>query len=297
MKKLIIALIGCLFTSLVHSQTVVEIVWPFSIASPPANYLRQIIEQANSTQAEFKFVLIQRVGAGGSIAANAVKNSNRPALLASTTAFFVRPYLYPEQSYKFSNFVPVLLMGSGPIGFIGNGKSDWNSILSKKQIFIGTNGVGSLSHVVADNLKQLYPQVILVPYQGPTEAAKGVIAGDIDLVIDVPSQARPDQTLLKLHNITGSNSYNGKFVLLSKEVDTKFVNMSVDFFIVAPTDMDPLEIKKLSVILTSANVNNRKLADLYQSEYVIVNQNISDAWYTEKVMQWKEITKNVKADY
>ena len=297
MKKLIIALIGCLFTSLVHSQTVVEIVWPFSIASPPANYLRQIIEQANSTQAEFKFVLIQRVGAGGSIAAAAVKNSNRPALLANTTAFFVRPYLYPEQSYKFSEFVPVLLMGSGPIGFIGNGKSDWNSILSKKQIFIGTNGVGSLSHVVADNLKQLYPQVILVPYQGPTEAAKGVIAGDIDLVIDVPSQARPDQTLLKLHNITGSNSYNGKFVLLSKEVDTKFVNMSVDFFIVAPTDMDPLEIKKLSVILTSANVNNRKLADLYQSEYVIVNQNISDAWYTEKVMQWKEITKNVKADY
>ena len=297
MKKLIIALIGCLFTSLVHSQTVVEIVWPFSIASPPANYLRLIIEQANSTQAEFKFVLIQRTGAGGSIAANAVKNSNRPALLASSTAFFVRPYLYPEQSYKFSNFVPVLLMGSGPVGFIGNGKSDWNSILNKKQIFIGTNGAGSLSHVVADNLKQLYPQVILVPYQGPTEAAKGVIAGDIDLVIDVPSQARPDQSLLKLHNITGSNSYNGQFTLLSSVVDIKFVNMSVDFFIVASADMDPIQVKQLSTILKSANIDNPKLAELYQSEYVLINQSIADVWYKEKVIQWKEITKNVKADY
>jgi len=295
MKKLIAVLFGCLFAGLVYSETIVEIVWPFSIAHPHANYLRLIIEQANTTQKEYRFVLTQRTGAGGYIAANEVKNSARPSLLASSPAFFVRPYLYPDQTYSFEDFRPVLLLGSGPVGFLGRADTTWAKIFSKKTILVGTNGVGSMGHIASEILKQKYPNVILVPYRGPAEALKAVEAGEVDLEFDIPNAAPPGQNLVRLFNVVGTDSYNGSFSLVS-ETDPVFAKMSFDILIVASSTMDSTLVKKLTNILYNANINNKKLHEIYQIDYFKIYQSTDTKWYLEKIQKWKELTKGIVAE-
>jgi hypothetical protein len=294
MKKIVVGLITWVISCSVYAETVVEIVWPFSIASPPAKYLRLVISQANDTQSDYKFILSNRPGAGGSIAAKAVIGATRPTLLANTNAFFVRRYLYPKDSYQFDNFKPVSLLGSAPLGFVSRGNLNWNDIVTKKEIFVGTNGAGSLSHVLAENLKNTYPQVILVPYPGPTEALKDVRGGQIDLVIDVPSVAPPDQSLVKIHSITGVDNYNGRFTLLSKKVDKNFEFMSVDFFIMAPASMDPKLVDRLQVILNQAITNNNQLAEAYRVDTVSLKSVDVKKWYQDNIEIWKKFTEKIQ---
>jgi len=294
MKKLFVGLTILLTACIVHAETVIEIVWPFSIASPPAKYLRLVISQANENQSDYKFILSNRPGAGGSIAAHAVINSTKPTLLATTNAFFVRRYLYPKNSYQFDNFTPVSLIGSAPLGFISQGNLAWQDIVKKKEIFVGINGAGSLSHVLAENLKISYPQVILVPYPGPTEALKDMRGGQIDLVIDVPSVAPPQQSFVKIHSITGADNHDGKFILLSRTVNKNFEHMSVDFFIVAPAAMSNELLAKIQSILNQSINKNSQLAEAYKIDTVSIKTVDISTWYQDNIKIWADLTKGIE---
>jgi tripartite-type tricarboxylate transporter receptor subunit TctC len=292
MKKLLLLLTTSCFSSLVLAQTVIEVVWPFSISSPTTNYIRHTLDQANSDQKEYKFILVQRVGAGGSVAANYVRNSSTPALLATSNAFFIRPYLFSQQSYTFDQFVPLATMGSMPMTFLGRKEVSWDRLTSKDKIFIGVPGLGSFSHVLAYYFQQRYPQTVIVPYQGPTEAMKDVIAGNIDLSTDVPVAVltQPDQ--LTVTHITGSNTF-GKFTLLSTVVSDKFAGLTLEFFIVAPSTMDPKLVQKFNSILTQAHKNNQKLQQLYKDDFVTAISVDPNTYYRQNIVKWKGLTQHI----
>jgi tripartite-type tricarboxylate transporter receptor subunit TctC len=136
--------------------------------------------------------------------------------------------------------------------------------------------------------------VILVPYPGPTEALKDVRGGQIDLVIDVPSVAPPDQSLVKIHSITGVDNYNGRFTLLSNQVDKNFAYMSVDFFIMAPASMSPELVNRLQAILNQAIINNAQLAEAYRVDTVSVKPVDMNKWYQDNIKIWKGFTEKIQ---
>lgn len=295
MKKLLLTLMFACLANVTQAQTVVEVAWPFSVASATTNYVRLTIEQANNDQKEYKFILAQHVGAGGAVAANHVRNASTPTLLATSNAFFVRPYLFPTQSYNFDQFVPVATMGAMPMTFLGRKEVSWNQLTNKDKIFIGVPGIGSFSHVLAHHFQQRYPQTVIVPYQGPTEAMKDVIAGNIDLSTDVPTMALTQKDRLVANHVTGTNTF-GKFTLLSNVVSEKFAGLTLEFFIAAPSTMDPKLVQKFNQILTNAHKNNPKLKELYKEDYVTSITVDPNTYYQQNIAKWKGLTQNIQLE-
>jgi len=291
--KFIISIV-LLFTSKVLLAATVEVVWPFSAASSTTNYIRLVIEQANRTQHDYNFILVHKPGAGGVVAASYVRNSQTLAILATSNAFFVRPYLYPGQNYDFKNFKPLIVMGKMPMAFVGRAGVKWDNITSKDQISIGIPGMGSFSHILAHYFVDQHQNAIIVPYQGTTEALKDVGNGTLDLSLDVPSMALANPTLYNLYYITGTNTYNNKFKLASKVIDPVFNDLVLEFAIMAASETNPKVFDQLRSILLQAHDNNIKLKNLYKDEWVTPIDKDPDLWYEHNIHQWKKFTSNVK---
>ena len=77
------------------AQQTVTVLWPFNIGSNQAAYARAIIDQANTQQTKYRFVLENKPGAGGTIAARMVQGSHEITLLSMSSSFFIRPVFYP----------------------------------------------------------------------------------------------------------------------------------------------------------------------------------------------------------
>jgi hypothetical protein len=282
-----------LISKFLFAATTVEVVWPFSAASSTTNYIRLVIEQANKSQNEYNFILVHKPGAGGVVASSYVLNSQTLAVLATSNAFFVRPYLYPDQTYNFKSFKPLIVMGKMPMAFIGKTGVEWNRITSKDQIFIGIPGLGSFSHILAHHFLDQNRNTIIVPYQGTTEALKDVGNGTLDLSLDVPSMVLSNPTLYNLYYITGTNSYNNKFKLASKFINPIFNDLVLEFAIMVPSETNPKLFTQLRSVLSDAHDNNLKLKKLYKDEWVTPISKDPDSWYEHNIHQWKKFTSNV----
>lgn len=290
-----IIFIVLLFTGkFVLASTIVEIVWPFSAASSTTNHVRLVIEQANRTQNKYNFILIHKPGAGGAVAASYVHNSQTLAILATSNAFFIRPYLYPGQNYDFKNFKPLIVMGKMPMAFIGKTGVEWNSITSKDSTSVGIPGLGSFSHILAQHFLDQYQNTIIVPYQGTTEALKDVGNGTLDLSLDVPSMALSNPALYNLHYITGTNTYNNRFKLAGSVINPVFNDLVLEFAMMAPVEVSSDIFVQLRVILMQAHDNNTKLKNLYKDEWVDPIGQDPDVWYERNIQRWKKFTSNIK---
>lgn len=275
------------------NATTVEVVWPFSIASSTTNYIREVIDYSNKSQNKYNFVLVQKTGAGGSVAATYVKNNKSISLLATSNAFFVRPNLYPNQSYDPTDFKPLIAMGSMPMALIGKAGTNWETIIRKEKITIGIPGYGTFSHVIADHFSKAHTQTVIVPYQGTTEALRDVAAGVLDLSLDVPSMALNSPSLYKIHYITGSQDHNQKFKLASS-IDPVFSKLSLEFMILANRHLDRTVSTELSAILKQAHSNNSRVTEMYSLDFVTPIGTDPNLWFENNLQTWKALTKNIK---
>lgn len=294
LKKLSITILIFISQSTAFAKTV-EIVWPFSLGSSTTRYLRIMIDQANQFQSEYNFIFVHKPGAGGYIAANHVKNSNSISLLATSNAFFVRPYVYPNQSYDFREFQPVITLGEVPVAFIGKADSNWKILTQQKQILIGVVGLGSFSHMLAYQLSKIYPQTVIIPYQGPVEACNDVLKGEIDLCIEVPALPLAAPNLYKIHFITGNNDFENQFKLGTKFLDKTFGNLNLEFAIFTRSDINNKIMKDLTTILNKS-YNTDKIKELHQQDLVTKIGLSRELWYSNNIQQWKSLTTNVKID-
>ena len=185
MKKILFALMAVLVSFAAAAQQQIPSVWAFNIANVQGSYYRALLEQANQNQTKYQFIPEHRPGAGGSIAAGHVLNSERIVLLGTATAYFVRPYLYSTAGYTFDQFRPVYLIANSPVALTTRNK-DLRTILSQDRIAIGTAGPGSGTHLYALKFKARHPDknIVIVPYKSSTEAVQDVLGGHIDLTYE-----------------------------------------------------------------------------------------------------------------
>src|SRR6266705_3910661 len=81
----------------------ITIIYAYNIADSVANYHRALTIEANAIQDKYLFIFDARPGAGGAIASNYVLNTSS-TILAHSTAFCIRPNVYPKESYDLSLF-------------------------------------------------------------------------------------------------------------------------------------------------------------------------------------------------
>ena len=200
MKKLLALLLLTLSTFSFAGQTI-SVFWPHGVGDASANYMRALLAQANENQKEYTFIFSPAPGAGGSIAVNKA-TSTENSILGASSAFFIRPNLYPNSSHDVTKFRIVVPMAVTPFALITNKGKSLDDLKSKSIIFFGAGGgLGSTTHVIS---QQLYlPNLIVVPYPSLGAATQDMYGGRIDITLDyqIAVHNNPNVTVL---GVTGT---------------------------------------------------------------------------------------------
>jgi len=196
------AVVALLLPSTASSQT-----WPnrpVTIIMPqPAGGIAELLArgtaQALSDEFGQPFIVDNRVGASGNLAAAAVAKSapdGSTFLYATQAQVIFNKLMFATMPYDPArDFVPVIVAGKSPVVFVAsmNGPPSLSAMIETAkakpgQLTIGQIGVGSMSHV-AYELLQLKTGIVLngVHYKGGAPMATDLLGGHLPLGSDLLS--------------------------------------------------------------------------------------------------------------
>lgn len=164
----------------------------------------RLLAQAFQKQSGGTFVVENIAGAGTTI--GAAKVARAPAdgytlLWGGLTSNAMAPHLYSKVSYDgATSFAPVSLIATQPYVLFVNAKSPFTKLadlMAKAKaepgkIAFASPGAGSSPHLTAElflNAAQL--SMLHVPYKGAAPALTGLLAGDVDMMVDTPTAPLP----------------------------------------------------------------------------------------------------------
>lgn len=138
-------------------------------------------------------VIVQNMaGAGGNIAARSVSiaTADGYTLLGTTTSLAINETLYRDKGFRTDGLAAVAIPVEAPELLVANPKSGIKSfadLLSKaktEQIFLGSSGIGSGSHISAEYALRILGKVNVkhIPFSGGNPAMLAVMTGEINVL-------------------------------------------------------------------------------------------------------------------
>jgi tripartite-type tricarboxylate transporter receptor subunit TctC len=301
MKKLLLSLLLAI-SSVSYAQTTVPIVWPFSIGSNQATFVRLLIIEANKQQNKYNFILENKPGAGGYLAARYVQDYKGLAVISSSSSFFSRPIFYPNESHRVEDFKPVYIECIGQPYLILSSKYKTLEDLRKlDRVTIGAN-FGSITEVMVRELQVALPktQIDLVPYAGGTLGpTQEVLAGRLDLNVDLPAEAMQFIESGRLNVVGASGTLDHKHITtFNSQGVNGFSGLTSSYAMYVKNTTDPSVIVELhSIFSKAALVSGVKLQDAYNRDYcpgVTLTLKESDDIFKKWVKYWPEKLSNLK---
>lgn len=295
MKSKLLFAIAMIISSVAFAQEKVSSVWGFAVGSTQGTYFRAILDQANKEQNKYQFLFENKPGAGGSIAAHYVHNHSGTSILAHSTAFFVRPYLYADNSYKFEQFKPLFVMGISPAALVTKGKT-LDQLLAQDKINIGTAGTGSTTHIMAEQFFKRWPNknIQMIHYANTNEAYKDVLGGHVDATFEFLGdvKAKGGTTIIGL---TGKTRIDG--LALLKDISPDMEHIAGIFAVFVPKDMSQDKVRELQQILLKAE-KHESVQQLYKNDYASKDQymqipNDLITWYNSTIKQFEKYTNGI----
>jgi len=279
----------------------ISIAWGFNIASNQATTLRLIADDANKTQSKYNFIIEAKPGAGGSIAANHVLRSSSTVLVGMSSSFFIRPSIETVGVHDLDKFKPILVQGTGaPLFVVSKKYKNINDLLKLEKPNVGISGVGSISDMVANTLKEKNPNLNIVNFKGMIDAAVSAAGGHVDAAITIVDDAKPmiDAKELNVIGYTGTidlKEYPG--LQLTKFGIQGADKLVANYAIFASNDMPNEKSIEIHNILAKSSKSDVVLAS-YKKDLIIpstVSLEKSTDWYNSERQYWKNtITKLFK---
>ena len=174
----------------------VRMVVPFA-AGGPADITGRIVAQHLSELLGQQFYIDNRAGAGGVVGAETVVRAapdGHTLLFSSNTAFSVTPAIKKNLSFDMKKDIAVISPAArGPQALVVRstlGVSSLQELLARARrepgkLTIAHSGVGSIIHFVAELFKyHARIEVVQVPYRGGGPSVLGLLAGDVDMMIN-----------------------------------------------------------------------------------------------------------------
>jgi tripartite-type tricarboxylate transporter receptor subunit TctC len=169
-----------------------------------ADFMARLFAQQATEQLGQSFIVENRGGASGTLAAAYVARAPADGytLLATTpTVMIVAPYMFPGLTFSPSrDFVPVCLLGAGPMVLVVNAKVPVRSVAElveyararPGQVAFASGGNGSAGHLTGELFaSQAGLKLLHVPYKGDGEAALDVVGGQVPMMFSVMSVLGP----------------------------------------------------------------------------------------------------------
>jgi tripartite-type tricarboxylate transporter receptor subunit TctC len=174
----------------------VRVIVPFA-AGGPADITGRIVCQYLTELLGQSFYIDNRAGAGGVVGAEAVVRSapdGHTLLYSSNTAFSVTPAIKKNLSFDVKRDIAVISpVARGPQALVVRaslGVSSLQELLERARrepgkLTIAHSGVGSIIHFVAELFKyHARIDIVQVPYRGGGPSVVGLLAGDVDMMIN-----------------------------------------------------------------------------------------------------------------
>jgi len=184
-------------------QRQVTVVVPFS-AGGSADLLARLLTQHLQAKFGTPFVVENRGGAGGSIAAAYVAKAPSDGytlFIGTVSTHAINPFLYAKLAYDVErDFEPISLLIKLPNLLYANPKIPANTVpelinylkANEGKISFGSSGVGTSSHL-SGVMFQLATgtKMVHVPFRSTSEELNSMIGGHIDLAFDSMTTAWP----------------------------------------------------------------------------------------------------------
>jgi tripartite-type tricarboxylate transporter receptor subunit TctC len=180
----------------------IRVIVPFTAGSLPDLVPRLVGEKVAPVFGQ-PWVVENRIGAGGRIAADAVAKSPADGytlLLGTATTHVVAPFIVKNMPYdSFKDFTPIVNGVSPVTGFVTNVAVPVNSMrefldYAKKntgKLAYASNGIGSSHHLRGEFLKMVAGiDLIHVPYPGSNEAVTGVVTNTVQMAFSTPASVQ-----------------------------------------------------------------------------------------------------------
>lgn len=296
MTKILSAIIFFVLAQACVAQQTIVVVWPFGMGDTQAQYSRSLIDELNRRQKKYVFVLENRPGAGASIGARHVAATPN-AILATSTAFFVRPNFYPEESHRVQDFRPLMTQCAAPMVIVSRKYRSWQDVEKHRSINIGISGLGATSHLMAMEIIKFYPNAVPVPYKGTREAGLDVVAGNIELSVAFLGEVEGylDRGELYALGISGRRSVRNIPIMENQGFAGigQIVNMHS---LQVPRSMPAAQYNELRRLVMSA-----AQADSVQRAYATDHCEASDLnlddlerWFSQQISLWKRLSQGVQ---
>ena len=298
MKKIISILALAAFSLLATAKDTITVIYSWTAADTAANFHRSLIEEANRIQDKYNFIFDTRPGAGGSIAAIHVLETPN-TILATASAFFVRPNFFPNESHDVTKFREIFPQCSAPAVIASKKYKSWSEVPNNAKLSIGMSGMGTTTHLIATQLVKKYPNLIIVPFKSTSEALLGVLNDSTDFSVNFlgdSDQYTTGKDPVHLLGITGNKTIN-RIVPLSTQGFSKDLEvMNIPAELLVPTSWPDSKFTDVREILLRAG-RSQSVLDSYKPDYCQSINQMNDKeiqiWYTNQISDWKRLTIGV----
>jgi tripartite-type tricarboxylate transporter receptor subunit TctC len=298
-------LVGAAISSIAKEN--ITILYAYGAGDSVANYHRTLTAEANKLQDKYNFVFDARPGAGGAIASNHVLAANNHILatpnmiLAHSTAFFVRPNVYPNESYDLTQFKEQYVHCMAPMAITSSKYKSWKEV--PVTATVGISGLGVTTHLAALQIKEKYKDLNIVPFKSTTESMLSMVSGQTDLHIGFISEAEQwskdnsnNPRKVYVLGITGTKTVNGYPTMVSEGFSSSFGQMDVGHHLVIPAKIDDSKAKELYDIFSKAS-KTESVRAAYAVDYCVpqsVPYTENSNWFKFHTEFWKKLSAGVK---
>jgi tripartite-type tricarboxylate transporter receptor subunit TctC len=170
----------------------------------PADVMARLIGQRMAISLGQPVVVENRAGAGGTIAARVVADSEPDGytlLLGNTSTLVISPLMYKNVGYDPGKaFAPIARLGTTSDILVTNPKFPAKSLgellayakANPGKLNYSTPGIGTPPHLIAEMLKlRAGVEIVHVPYKSGGQSIQAVVAGEVQFTFENPAVALP----------------------------------------------------------------------------------------------------------
>jgi hypothetical protein len=296
MKKLLAILLSAAAISATARENI-TIYYSWSASDTAANFHRVLADEANKIQDRYNFVFDVRPGAGGSIAARQV--AGQPdTILATASAFFIRPNFFPNESHDISQFRTLFPQCSAPAVITSRKYKTWAEVPTDRPVSIGMSGMGTTTHLIAAQIEKKYPNLVIVPFKSTSDAVLSVLSDSTDMAVNFmgDSVQYVETNRLNVLGATGPRTVNGVRPLSSMGFTKDLDVMDVPAQLLVPKSFPEAKAREIRAIFVNAG-KRQAVLDSYRPDYCQSNNQMADRdiqpWYVKQTQDWQRLTQGV----
>lgn len=296
MKKILASLLAVVAFAATAKENI-TIYYSWSASDTAANFHRVLADESNKIQNKYNFVFDVKPGAGGSIAANHVLNQPN-AIVATASAFFIRPNFFPNESHDIGKFQELFPQCSAPAVITSKKYRTWADVPADRPVSIGMSGMGTTTHLIAAQIAKKYPNLVIVPFKSTSDAILSVLSDSTDMAVNFMGDSAQyvETNKLSVLGATGAKTVAGVPPLSSLGFTKDLDVMAAPAQLLVPNTFPEAKAREIRAIFVQAG-RSQAVLDSYKPDFCQSINQMADSeiqtWYTKQTADWRRLTQGV----